>query len=123
MDFLGNVNVFHGRVVEGRAVLGGMEVAYPDYPHSEERDVKAYVRPHELELDRLPRGGSSLKAEVVRINAAGPVVKVDLFSKDFSLPIAVAVPPERYRELAIEVGDTLFVFPKRLRVFTHDFQI
>jgi hypothetical protein len=59
----------------------------------------------------------------VRINAAGPVVKVDLFSEDFSLPIAVVLPPERHRELGTAVGDVLFVFPKRVHVFTHDFQI
>ncbi len=35
MDFLGNVNVFHGRVQNGRAHLGAMEVDYPDYPHQE----------------------------------------------------------------------------------------
>src|SRR5205807_9103319 len=37
MDFLGNVNVFHGRVRNGRAHLGGATVDYPDYPHDEER--------------------------------------------------------------------------------------
>lgn len=123
MDFLGNVNVFHGRVAQGRARLGGIEVAYPDYPHAEERAVKAYARPHELDLDRLPRGGTSLKARVMRVKAAGPVVKVDLFADDFSLPIAVTLAPDRCRELAVAVGETFFVFPKRLRVFTHDFQI
>jgi sulfate transport system ATP-binding protein len=122
MDFLGNVNVFHGRVAGGRAVVGGLEISYPDYPHTEEQAVKAYVRPHELELDRLPRGSASLKAEVVRMNAAGPVVKVELFAKDFALPISVALAPERHAELKMKVGDTLFVFPKRLRVF-QDYQI
>src|SRR5439155_2909559 len=29
MDFLGNVNVFHGRVQNGRAVAGSLEVDYP----------------------------------------------------------------------------------------------
>jgi acetoin utilization deacetylase AcuC-like enzyme len=31
MDFLGNVNVFHGRVEGGRAVAGGLELAFPDW--------------------------------------------------------------------------------------------
>src|SRR5688572_6677852 len=46
MDFLGNVNVFHGRIEQGRAVAPGLEVAYPDYPHDEARDAAVYVRPH-----------------------------------------------------------------------------
>jgi sulfate transport system ATP-binding protein len=122
MDFLGNVNVFHGRVSGGRAILGGLEVAYPDYPHDESRPVKAYVRPHELEIDRLPRGASSLKSEVLRINSAGSRVKVELFTKDFGWPLNVELDQERYAKLQLKTGDTVFVFPKRVRVFV-DYQI
>lgn len=122
MDFLGNVNVFHGRVSGGRAMLGGLEVAYPDYPHDESRPVKAYVRPHELEIDRLPRGASSLKSEVLRINPAGPRVKVELFTKDFGWPLNVELDQERYAKLQLKTGDTVFVFPKRVRMFV-DYQI
>jgi sulfate transport system ATP-binding protein len=119
MDFLGNVNVFHGR-----AVLGALDVAYPDHAPQAANPLTAYVRPHELELDRLPRGGTSMRAEIVRINAASPVVKVEAFSKDFGIAINIEVPRERYQELALEVADTVFVFPKRVRMFRgNDFQI
>jgi sulfate transport system ATP-binding protein len=123
MDFLGNVNVFHGRVESGRALLGSFEVAYPDYPHGESKPVTAYVRPHELEIGRIPRGTSSLKAEVLRINAASSAVKVELLAKDFGVPLNVEVAQERYLQLELKVGDTVFVFPKRVRVFVQDFQI
>lgn len=122
MDFLGNVNVFHGRVESGRAVVGGMEMSYPEYPHEESRDVKAYVRPHELELARRPTGSTSLKAKVLRVNSAGPVVKVDLFAGDFALPLIVSLTPDRYAELKPVAGEDLFVFPKRWRVFA-DYRI
>ncbi len=123
MDFLGNVNVFHGRVEGGRALLGSFDVAYPDYPHDESRAVTAYVRPHELEIDRIPRGTSSLKAEVLRINAASSAVKVELFAKEFGVPLNVELTQERYSRLELKAGDTVFVFPKRVRVFVEDFQI
>jgi sulfate transport system ATP-binding protein len=123
MDFLGNVNVFHGRVEGGRALLGSFEMAYPEYPHDESRPVTAYVRPHELEVDRIPRGASSLKAEVIRINAAGPAVKVELFAKDFGIPLNVELSQERHTELRLKPGDTVFVFPKRVRVFVQNYQI
>ena len=122
MDFLGNVNVFHGRVAGGRAVLGSFEVAYPEYQHAEAKPVLAYVRPHELEVDRIPRGTSSLKAEVLRIKAAGAAVKLELLAKDFGVPINVALPQERHATLQLAVGDTVFVFPKHVRVFV-DYQI
>src|SRR5205814_7018393 len=46
MDFLGNVNVFHGRVEGGRALLGGFEMPYPER-EGEGKAITAYVRPHE----------------------------------------------------------------------------
>ena len=122
MDFLGNVNVFHGRVEGGRALLGSFEVAYPDYPDGESKAVTAYVRPHELEIDRIPRGTSSVKAEVLRINAASSAVKIELFARDFGVPLNVELGQERYTELQLTTGDTVFVFPKRVRVF-EDYQI
>jgi sulfate/thiosulfate transport system ATP-binding protein len=122
MDFLGNVNVFHGRIEGGRAMLGSFDIAYPDYPHDESKPVKAYVRPHELEVDRLPRGNSSVKAEIVRINSAGAAVKIDLLAKDFGVPLNVEISQEQYAKLGLKTGDTAFVFPKRVRVFV-DYQI
>ena len=123
MDFLGNVNVFHGRVEGGRALLGSFDVAYPDYPDGESKPVTAYVRPHELEIDRIPRGTSSVKAEVLRVNAASSAVKVELFAKHFGVPLNVELPQERYAQLQLTTGDTVFVFPKRVRVFVEDYQI
>ena len=46
MDFLGNVNVFHGRVENGRAFWHGVPIAYPDYPHAQSRPARVYLRPH-----------------------------------------------------------------------------
>jgi len=123
MDFLGNVNVFHGRVEGGRALLGNLEMAYPDYPHGESRDVKAYVRPHELEIDRLRAEPGSLAAEVVRVSSASAAVKVELLAEGFGIPIHVELSRERHAELQLETGDRVFVFPKHVRMFVEDFQI
>ncbi|MDX2168005.1 MAG: sulfate/molybdate ABC transporter ATP-binding protein [Deltaproteobacteria bacterium] len=123
MDFLGNVNVFHGRVEGGRAVAGGFELAYPDYPHREAKPATVYVRPHELEIDRIAGGPGSLRAEVLRINPAGSSVKVELLARDFGLPLNVVLAPERYVQLQIRAGDDVYVFPKRVRVFVQDYSI
>jgi len=123
MDFLGNVNVFHGRVEGGRAQLGSFEVAYSGAPSEEGQAVKAYVRPHELEIDRLPRGANSVAAVVQRINSAAAAVKVELFSDAFGLPLMVDLTRERYEELHLQQGDVVFAFPKRVRVFVEDYQI
>ena len=123
MDFLGNVNVFHGRVEEGRALLRGFEVDYPDYPHQEAKPATVYVRPHELEIDRRAPGRASLSAQVVRINPAGAAVKIDLSSRELGVGINVVLSQERYAELQLHAGDAVFVFPTRARVFVQDYSI
>jgi sulfate transport system ATP-binding protein len=123
MDFLGNVNVFHGRVEGGRALVGGLDLDYPDYPHDEAKPATVYVRPHELEIDRRPADRSSLAAQIVRINPAGAVVKVELSARDFGLMLNVNLTQERFAELELRTGDAVFVFPKRARVFVQDYSI
>ena len=71
MDFLGDVNVFHARLENGRAKLGGADLPYPDYPHAEAREANVYVRPHELEIDRVCQGASCLHARIVAHQPGG----------------------------------------------------
>lgn len=123
MDFLGNVNVFHGRVQNGRAMVGGLALEYPDYPHDESLPASAYVRPHELEIERAPNGHPSLKVLVRRVNAAGPVTRVGLVDPETGKDIHVDLTPERYADLALKAGETVYVSPKRVRVFVPDYVI
>jgi sulfate/thiosulfate transport system ATP-binding protein len=123
MDFLGNVNVFHGHVQKGRARLGNIEVAYPDYPHDESRQATAFVRAHELEIVRARNGRPALEATVTHINPARPVVKVRVHSETFGVDLAVDVSWDRYAELRLQVGDTVYVSPRQLRVFVQDYAI
>jgi sulfate/thiosulfate transport system ATP-binding protein len=123
LDFLGNVNVFHGRVEGGRAFLGGLEVDYPEYPHDEARSAKAYVRPHELEIDRYEHSGTCVRASIQRVTFTGALVKVELFAEEFGVPLTVETTRDRWAHLHLGEGDNAFVFPKNLRLFVHDYQI
>jgi sulfate transport system ATP-binding protein len=117
MDFLGNVNVFHGRLQDGRAHVGGMQFDYPDYAHQEALPTTLYVRPHELELNRSPSEVGSLKAHVERVNPAGSVAKVFVWSDEFGIGMHVELSSERYAELRVRAGDTVYVSPRRVRAF------
>jgi sulfate transport system ATP-binding protein len=123
MDFLGNVNVFHGRVEGGRALLHGFEVDYPDYQSDQAKPATVYVRPHELEIDRQAPDRASLAAQVVRVNPAGAAVKVELAARDFGVLLNVVLTQDRHVELGLRAGDAVFVFPKRARVFVQDYSI
>lgn len=120
MDFLGNVNVFHGRVQGGKVLLGNMEMEYPQYPHAESRDVVGYVRPHELDISRVPNDKSGLPAKVLQINPAGSVAKVRVVSDEFGIALNVDLTLERYGELALTTGETVYVVPRHVRVFMPD---
>jgi sulfate transport system ATP-binding protein len=123
MDFLGNVNVFHGHVQDGRARLGNLELAYPEYPHQESRAATAFVRSHELEILRAKNGRPSLEGTVMHVNPARPVVKVRVYSEQFGILLTVDVSWDRYEELHIRVGDVVHVAPRQMRLFVREYAI
>ena len=119
MDFLGNVNVFHG--MAGQAVL--TDSGHWATKAAVNGDARVYVRPHELEIDRGTLGPASLRAKVVHINPAGPVVKVRLLAEEFGLAINVDLGQARAQELGLQIGEHVYVFPQRIRVFVPDYAI
>ena len=123
MDFLGNVNVFHGRVQNGRAHLGNVEVDCPDYPHQESRSAVLYVRPHELDIEHSPNGAASLKAqrrarEPERLGGQGGAV-----GGRFRSRLERRAEPRACLELALKTGDTVYVSPRRVHVFVPEYVI
>jgi sulfate transport system ATP-binding protein len=123
MDFLGNVNVFHGHVQDGRATLGSIEVAYPEYTDQESRAATAFIRSHELEILKVKNGRPSLEAKVTHINPARPVVKVRVYSEAFGVLLNVDVSWDRFAELRLAPGDVVYVSPRQMRVFVQDYVI
>jgi len=118
MDFLGNVNMFRGRVEEGKAVVPGLELAYPDYPHAEARDASVFVRPHEMVIAREKNSEASLEATILHVNPTGSMIKIELRAVDFDALINAEMPVERFRELDLKPGDNVHVSPRRVRIFT-----
>ena len=77
----------------------------------------AYIRPHELDIDRSPAVASSLRAKVLQINPNGSVAKVRLASEEAALELNVEINLDRYAELGLQPGDLVHVAPRRFRVF------
>ena len=123
MDFLGRVNVFHGRVQNGRAFLGDTVVPCPDYLHDEERDAALYVRPHELDIEHVAESASSLPATVLHVHPAGAVARVQLVAEAGEVALNVDLSPERCEGLNLRRGDRVYVAPRRARVFVPDYSI
>jgi len=86
--FLGDVNLFHGRL----------------------------VRPHDVELALTPNGGSAIPAAVRHVRPRGAVVRLELDRLDESETIDAEVSRDRFLELALEKGDRVYVSPRGARL-------
>lgn len=115
--FLGDVNVFHGRLSQGEALHEETHRELPAGADSSGEHEVTFVRPHDLELSRDRTTTTQLEATVRFIIAAGSRVRIELMSKNTSQPIEVELTKERYRELKLQQGDVVFVYPKQQRTF------
>ena len=113
-QFLGDVNVFHGRVSQDRPSHEGAGEHEQDALGEHE---VTFVRPHDLELSLSRTTPTQIEATVRFVITAGSRVRLELVSKDSSQTIAVELTRERYRELKLRQGDMVFVHPKQLHVF------
>jgi sulfate transport system ATP-binding protein len=116
MNFLGSVNIFHGRVESGKALLGPLAFDYPDHTENTPHPAAGYARPYELDLLRAEDDGGGLWAELAEVNTTGGTVKLEL-SDDEGRLIQVHLSREVYAALAPVVGERLYVKPRNLRVF------
>jgi sulfate transport system ATP-binding protein len=116
-SFLGNVNLFHGRVEGNKLHLGDFTLEYCHRPLAAATPAVAYARPHRLEIGSRPTSQAQFRAKIARINAAGPLVKVELATGTGTV-VHVEVPQERYRSLEVYKGSEVFVSVKDLQVFT-----
>lgn len=142
-NFLGNVNLFHGRVEGGRVYLGdtALEVdssfssengaikppAEPgvrpnkvqDHGNGKDNQALMYVRPHLLDIDLGPNGsGNHFPATVLRINPAGPLVKVELRALWGDI-VQVEMGHERFEALGLIAGAQVYVRPREAKVFIY----
>ena len=108
LNFLGNVNFFHCRLAEGKAIIGDTELEVPGLSVDQPKAAKLYVRPNQFKLSRGPGKGSSLKAAVEYVNPAGTIVKVNLKLENGE-KIHVEITQEEYSHLKLVKGMPVFV--------------
>jgi sulfate transport system ATP-binding protein len=117
VNFLGQVNIFHGRVQGGTALLGPLAVPYPEHPHAEPRTAAGYSRPHELDITRDETGGG-LWASVTDVRIVGAIVKLEA-DDESGRSIQVELGREEYAGVRAIVGERVYIRPRNVRVFMH----
>ncbi|ATQ75558.1 MULTISPECIES: sulfate/molybdate ABC transporter ATP-binding protein [Massilia] len=115
--FLGNVNLFHGRVNDGIMASGDASFSVPGNASATNGQGIAYVRPHDLDIDRYTPGAEGIVVKLRRAHAIGPLAQLDLERADNAELIEAVIPNERYRQLQLKEGETLVVRPRRMQVF------
>jgi len=107
--FIGDVNLFHGRMVDGTLRLD-------QCPLTEDNAKNIFVRPHSFNISREPGGPNSFRAVVEYINPARPLVKLELRSEWGEL-VQVDIPHQLYSELQLEKGMAIYLMPTQFKVF------
>ena len=125
--FLGDVNLFHGRAHEGLVHLEGLQLASPEHADARNAKAYAYVRPHDLDVQRVGAGaaGEGLLAQLSRAIVVGPIARLELIpqaghqasGENRDSIIEAQIPAQQFKEMGLCEGEMLVVTPRRARVF------
>ncbi len=124
--FLGDVNVFRGRLHRG--VLESASARFPAPAHAQASNAKgiAYVRRHDLDVVRDSAGnagqeqGTALAAQLKRIHLIGPMAQLELERRDNAEMVEALIPAELLTRLEFQQGETLLLKPRRLDIFVDE---
>ncbi len=117
MNFLGNVNVFHGRVAHGKVSFASVQLDAPDHVGAPESEAKVFIRPHDLILRNRPDECPSLEAVITAVHAAGPTVRLTLEAASGET-FTAEISQDEFRRLETGKGGRVYVAPRELRIFT-----
>ena len=132
--FLGDVNLFHGRAHEVEMLIGedhhGVRLDSPEHHGAQDAKAFAYVRPHDLDVQRYVRnanqtsngGQRGIPAKLVRAIVVGPIARLELLPLDASAAgsgdvIEAQISAQEFNEKGFRDGETLVLTPRKARVF------
>ena len=133
--FLGDVNLFKGRAKDGRVELqDGMQLDCSELEGVVDRNAFAYVRPHDLEVERYSPGQNTdgtgrttgLVVQLSRAIVVGPIARLELVlaeetqashDAEAEQVIEAQIPAQQFHAMGLREGETLVVTPRRAKVF------
>jgi sulfate transport system ATP-binding protein len=118
--FLGDVNLFHGRVHQGRVRIGESELDAPEWAEARDQDGVAYVRTYDVQLHPSPPAHGSLEAIVRHVRAFGPVIRIELDLVKDGRRIEAHLSRSQYDDLPVTKGQFVYVAPTNMRVFADE---
>ncbi|HEY1787856.1 MAG TPA: sulfate/molybdate ABC transporter ATP-binding protein [Verrucomicrobiae bacterium] len=122
-DFLGNVNLFKGRVRDGSVQIGETKFDAPGVEGDNGLVATAFVRPYDVHVSRDPAGPASFAASVIRFHVIGPLAELELQRTDSGETFTAQLSKDRFHELDPHPGDHLYVELQNVKVFPEDYSI
>lgn len=116
-SFLGRVNLFRGRIRDGKVTLGEAEFETEWANKTGEWPAVGYMRPHDVELSLAPTEGPSVMAKVRHISLLGPIVRLDLQRLDTEEMFEAELTRQRFAELAVTEQSVVYVTFKNVSFF------
>lgn len=122
--FLGNVNLFQGRIQAGRLHTGAATLARLGIDLDTSGSGTAYVRPHDIQIEPWTDAGSRVPAEGLLVNlqrahAFGPLAQLELRREDTQEIIEVVIPSHEFDVLRAQGHRRFLARPRQARVFLH----
>lgn len=117
-QFLGNVNLFHSRINEGKAHIGDISIEVDSHQGAQDSPALAYVRPHDIDIQKELNGQQpAFSAAVTYIHSLGPLVRLELQRDDQTEIVEAELTREKFLQLDLSVGSKVYVHPRNVRVF------
>jgi sulfate transport system ATP-binding protein len=117
-QFLGNVNLFHSRINDGKAQVGDISVEVEEHLKGEDSPALAYVRPHDIDIQKELTGQQpAFSAVVSYIHSLGPLVRLELQRDNQTEIVEAELTREKYLQLDLAVGTKVYVYPRNVRIF------
>ncbi|KMK76505.1 sulfate/molybdate ABC transporter ATP-binding protein [Alkalihalobacillus pseudalcaliphilus] len=118
-DFLGNVNIFKGRVQNGVFQSSGGEIFHEEIAAQLEdtnENTFAYTRPHQFEIEKDTKKEGYIPVEIKHVHAVGPIVFLET-EREKGEVIEIELEKSKFLDLNIQQGQSIYVKPKQMKVF------
>lgn len=116
--FLGSSNVLEGSVANGIFETEGARLRL-ERANGAHPDAIAYIRPHDLSIERRDAPGS-IPATIRRVLEFGALARIELSGLAGERAFEVEMPQSELASLGLTLGESVYLVPKRLRVFPND---
>ena len=119
MNFIGQVNQFHGRVDQGKGVFGKLVIKDDKINGADNANARLFVRPHEIRVTSKPTGNQEVPVSIEHIHKAGPRVRLEL-QDDENKMLQVDMSHDDFIKTQLKKNDKAYVSLQKSRIFTDE---